>query len=80
MADKFEAETRSNWSWIGGETRTKNRNSANPNLPVLATELAEDIPDGNGGPKSQRGIKPYMEIKVKDVSILIRASTIINFP
>ena len=71
MADKFEAETRSNWSWIGGKEKTKNRHSLNPNLPTPATELAKAIPNGNPSHKSQRGLKPYMEIKVKDVSRLI---------
>ena len=71
MADKFEAETRSNWSWIGGKDKTKNRQSANPNLPTLATSLTKAIPNGNPSHKSQRGLKPYMEIKVADVSRLI---------
>ena len=72
MADKFEAETRSNQTWFGsGSGKTKNRNSANPNLPTPATTLTEGIANGNPTWKSARGLEPYMEIKVADVSRLI---------
>lgn len=75
MADKAEAEGGAVYHEKQG--RVRNRQSRNPFLPFGGTKLTEAIPDGNlnySDMSRGRGDKPFMEIKVADVTKLISAA------